>query len=207
MEKNWKAALVFLCIFLAGGVAGAFVGMRIACSQAKSRHDRLVGGQQPPPHRPIDDWSKRKQKEIVTRLELTPDQQTKTETLFQDAQTDLRQVRERSFQQTAEITDRLEAHIMDLLSPEQRPIFAQLIKEREERQKKAAAERAAAAAARNEHPPKPGELPLPPGKQPPAGPSGGAAPTPAFTDKASTSPSPAAVPAQDAAPVEPSKTP
>jgi len=177
MEKNWKAALVFLCIFLAGGVAGAFVGMRIACTKAKSKPASFDQGQQPPHHRPIDDWSKRKQKEFITRLDLTPEQQTKTETLFQNAQTELRQVRERSFQQTSEITSRLEAQIMDLLSAEQRPKFSQMIKEREERQKKAAAERAAAAA-RNEFPPKPGEPP------PPGAPDGPPPPPPAANPSA-----------------------
>ena len=193
MGKNWKAALVFLCIFLAGGVAGAFVGLRIACYKSKGKPAPVAEGQQPPPHRPIDDWSKRKQKEFITRLDLTPEQQTKTEILFQDAQTELRKVREHSFQQTAEITDRLEAQIMDLLTAVQRPKFTQLIKEREERQKKAAAERAAAAAAaaRNENAPKPGEPPQ----------------SPAPSDKIPAPTAPATTPAQAAAPVEPPKAP
>jgi hypothetical protein len=154
MEKNWKAALIFLCIFLAGGVAGAFIGMRIVCTKTKSKPASLVGSQQPTVRRPIDDWSKRKQKEFATRLGLTPEQQTKTEPLFLDALEELRQVRERSFQQTAEITSRLEAQTLELLTPEQRPKFLQIVKEREERQKKAAAERAAA---QNQHSAKPGE--------------------------------------------------
>jgi Spy/CpxP family protein refolding chaperone len=190
MEKNWKAALVFLCIFLAGGVAGAFVGLRIACYKSKSKPAPVAEGQQPPPHRPIDDWSKRKQKEFVARLDLTPEQQTKTEILFQDAQTELRKVREHSFQQTAEITDQLEAQIMDLLTAVQRPKFTQLIKEREERQKKAAAERAAAAA-RSENAPKPGEPPQ----------------SPAPSAKIPAPSAPAITPPQVAAPVEPPKSP
>jgi uncharacterized membrane protein len=163
MEKNWNAALIFLCIFLAGGVAGAFIGMRIVCTKTTSKPASLVGGQQATVRRPIDDWSKRKQKEFATRLGLTPEQQTKTETLFLDALEELRQVRERSFQQTSEITSRLEAQTMDLLTAEQRPKFLQIVKEREERQKKAAAERAAV---RNEHPSKPGE-PQPPSAEKP----------------------------------------
>jgi len=204
MDKNWKAALVFLCIFLAGGVAGAFVGMRVACLKEKGRPAPFADG--PPfPRRPIDDWSKRKQKEFSTRLELTPAQQTKTEVLFQEAQSELRQVREHSFQQATEITSRLEAQIMDLLSPEQRPKFTQLIKEREERQKKAAAERAAAGG-RYERPSRPSEPPpgLPPGEPSPEGPPPPGAPF----DKALSSPSaPAAGSAQAAATAVPPKTP
>ena len=207
MEKNWKAALVFLCIFVIGGVAGAFVGLRISCTKVKDRHESKVEGMPPPPHRPIDDWSKRKQKEFVTRLELTPEQQSKTEVLFQDAQTKLRQVRERSFQQTAEITGRLEAQIMELLSPEQQPKFTQMIKEREERQKKAAAERAAAAAAKNEHPPKPGE----PAQLPAIQPSSRlpeSATVPSATPEKATSPQPTdSSPALNIPPAEPPKAP
>jgi len=197
MEKNWKAALIFLCIFLAGGVAGGFVGVRIACTKAKSQPVPTAQGQQQPQRRPIDDWSKRKQKEFTQRLGLTPDQQAKIEILFQDTQTELRRVREHAFQQTAEITDRLDAAIMDLLSSAQRPKFEQMIKERQEQQKKAAAERAAAAAAaaRNEQLPKAGEAPVPPAKQPstatPENPASSTAPA----EKAST------------APAEPSKVP
>ena len=207
MEKNWKAALVFLCIFLIGGVAGAFVGMRIACTKtAKDKHESKFEGM-PPPHRPIDDWSKRKQKEFVTRLELTPEQQSKTEVLFQDAQTKLRQVRERSFQQTAEITNRLEAQIMELLSPEQRPKFTQMIKEREERQKKAAAERAAAAAAKNEPPPKPVEPAQPLATQPSSR-LPESAPVPSATPEKPASTQPAdSSPALSIPPAGPPKTP
>jgi len=205
MEKNWKAALVFLCIFLAGGVAGAFVGMRVTCVKARNKPTPVVEGQQPSPHRPIDDWSKRKQKEFVARLELTPEQQAKTEVLFQNAQTELRQVREHTFQQTTEITNQLETQIMDLLNPEQRPKFTQLITEREERQKKAAAERAAAGA-RYEHPPRQGELP--PAKEPSSGVPENSPPSPSSSEK--NPPLPAAMnaaQAQSSSPTEAAKAP
>jgi len=156
MEKNWKAALVFLCIFLAGGVAGAFVGMRIVCVKAKNRPASMGEGHSPSAHHPIDDWAKRKQKEFVTRLELTPEQQIKTDALLQGAQTEFRKVREHSFQQIGEIASRLDAQIMVLLSAAQQTKFQQIIKEREERLKKAAAERATALE-RNERSPVPGE--------------------------------------------------
>ena len=203
MDKNWKAVLVFLCIFLAGGVAGAFVGMRVACSKARNKPTPVVEGQQAPLHRPIDDWSKRKQKEFVARLELTSVQQTQTETLFQNAQAELRQVRERSFQQTAEITNRLETQIMELLSQEQRLKFTQLIKEREERQKKAAADRAAVSA-RYEHLPRPGELIPPPlaGKQPPFGVPVGLPPPPLSEKNPSPPSSTNAAPAPTYSPTE-----
>jgi len=170
MEKNWKAALVFLCIFLAGGVAGAFVGMRIVCVKAKNRPASMGEGHSPSAHHPIDDWAKRKQKEFVTRLELTPEQQIKTDALLQGAQTEFRKVREHSFQQIGEIASRLDAQIMVLLSAAQQTKFQQIIKEREERLKKAAAERATALE-RNERSPVPGETVPPPPMQLPQGPA------------------------------------
>jgi uncharacterized membrane protein len=170
MGRNLKAAVVFLCIFLAGGVAGAFVGMRIACTKAKNRPASPGEGYPPPPHHPIDDWAKRKQKEFVTRLELTPDQQIKTSALLQGAQSEFRTVREHSFQQIGAIASRLDAQIMSLLNEAQQTKFQQIIKEREERFKKAAAERAAASE-RNERSPTSGEPLQPPPMRSPQGPS------------------------------------
>jgi len=189
MEKNLKAAVVFLCIFLAGGVAGAFVGMRIACTKAKNRPASPGEAFPPPPHHPIDDWAKRKQKEFVTRLELTPDQQIKTSALLQEAQSEFRTVREQSFQQIGAIASCLDAQVMSLLNPAQQSKFQQIIKEREERFKKAAVERAAALE-RNERLPMPGEAVLPPPIQP-QGP-----PLPAAVESA-----------KNAVPVEPPKSP
>ena len=168
MEKNWKAALVFLCIFLAGGVAGAFVGMRIVCVKAKNKAAFRGEGLPPPPHHPIDDWAKRKQKEFISRLELTPEQQIKTDALLQEAQIEFRKVREHSLQQIGEIASHLDAQIMSLLSAAQQSKFQQIIKEREERLRKAAAERTTALE-RNERSPVPGET-VPAHMQSPQGP-------------------------------------
>jgi Spy/CpxP family protein refolding chaperone len=138
---TWKATLVFLGIFITGVVTGGFFGMRVSCD-SKHKKTETTAHSAPAPKRPIDDWSKRKHKEFVTRLSLTPEQQEKFEPFFQKAQTEFRRLREQSFQQTSEITDRLDAQLRDLLTPGQRVELEKMIQERKEKYKKAEAERA-----------------------------------------------------------------
>ena len=49
--KNWKAPLVFLCIFLTGAVSGGLLGMRVACAKVRKHQDPLA---QPSPRRPVE---------------------------------------------------------------------------------------------------------------------------------------------------------
>jgi uncharacterized membrane protein len=162
---NWKATLVFLCIFLAGGVAGGFVGNRIACTKANKQTPAPA---QNPQRRPIDEWSKRLKKEFITRLSITPEQEASLDPIFQEAQAELRVHRELFSKQAGAIMERLDGKLMTTLTPEQKLKYEELIKERQERQKKMEADRAAAAA-RGDNPAKPGGSPQPsssPDKQP-----------------------------------------
>lgn len=132
---NGKAVLIFLCIFLAGGVAGGFVGMRIGCNQTakKPEPSAQVSAQ---PRRPIEEWSKRFQKDFATKVGVTPEQQIQLDPLIQAAQVEFRSLREHFGQKAADITERLDAQVMELLTPEQKPKYEQMIKERQERLKK-----------------------------------------------------------------------
>jgi len=173
---NWKATFVFLCIFLAGGVAGGFVGLRIGCTKATKQPEPTAQAQNPQ-RRPIDEWTKRLKKEFISRLVITPEQEAKLDPVFQEAQAELRVYREQFSEQTNVVQQKLDAKLMSLLTDEQKIKYEQLIKERQERKKKMDAERAAAAA-RGESPPKPGGPPPgtpgeklpppPPGTPPPA---------------------------------------
>ena len=175
---NGKAVLIFLCIFLAGGVTGYFTGLRMACEQGKRKNEPTTQGQSQP-RRPVEEWSNRFRKDFNTRVGITPEQQAEIAPVVLAAQAEFRQLREHFGQQAADVSERLDAQVMKLLTDEQKAKYEQIIKERQERFKKKEAERAAAAAAaaaRGEPPPGPphrGEKPpLPPIGEKPAAPAG-----------------------------------
>jgi Spy/CpxP family protein refolding chaperone len=190
---NGKAILIFLCIFLAGGVAGHFTGLRLGCAQEKKKPEPTAQVQNQP-RRPVEEWSVRFQKLFVEKVGITPEQKTQLDPFIQTAQTEFRRVREQSFQEMGNITEQLDAQVMALLTDEQKPKYDQLIKERLERFRKKDAERAAAAAAaaRGEPPPQRGDRPPmpPPGEKtlpptaPPTTPPPPPAPAPAETSVA-----------------------
>jgi hypothetical protein len=157
---NGKAILIFLCIFLAGGVAGHFTGLRMACEQGKKKPEPTAQVQNQP-RRPVEEWSVRFQKLFVEKVGITPEQKIQLDPFIQTAQTEFRRVREQSFQEMGNITEKLDAQVMVFLTEDQKPKYDQLIKERLERFRKKDAERAAAAA-RGEAPNRPGPPPPPP---------------------------------------------
>jgi len=154
---NWKAALIFICIFLAGGVAGGFVGMRVACDKGGKKPEPSAQTQSPP-RRPVEEWSKRFQKDFATKVGITPEQQAQIDPLVQAALIEFRQLREQFGQHAADVTEKLDSQIIALLTPEQKGKYELIIQERHERMKRMEAERAA----RGDRPPKPGGPPAPP---------------------------------------------
>ena len=159
---NGKAVFIFLCIFLAGGVAGGFVGMRIGCNKTNKKQEPSTQTQNQP-RRPVEEWSKRFQKDFVTKVGITPEQQTQLDPLIQAAQVEFRHLREQFGQQAADVTERLDGQVMALLTPAQIIKYELIIKERQERLKKMEAERAA----RGDRPGRP-DGPPQGDKQPPA---------------------------------------
>lgn len=193
---NGKAILIFLCIFLAGGVAGHFTGLRMACQQGNKKPEPTAQAQSQP-RRPVEEWSNRFKKEFSTRVGITPEQQSSIDPLVVEAQVEFRHLREHYGQQAADVSERLESHVMMLLTDEQKPKYQQMINERLERFRKKEAERAAAAAAaaaRGEPPPGPPYR----SDKPPMPPSGEKPAVPAGTDKVSPPPAPATEPATPA---------
>ncbi len=166
---NRKAVFIFLCIFLAGGVAGGFVGMRIGCNQGKKKPEPSAQVQNQP-RRPVEEWSKRFQKDFVTKVGVTPEQQAQLDPFIQAAQVEFRSLRGQFGQQAADLTEHLDGQVMEILTPEQKPKYEQMIKERQDRLKKKLEDERAA---RGEHPPVPGSPP--PGTPPPV-PTGSSAP-------------------------------
>lgn len=190
-NSTGKAALVFLSIFVAGGVTGHFVSLRIACARDAKKTEQPTQVQNQP-RRPIEEWSHRFKKDFNARVGVTPEQLEQIEPVVVTAQAEFRRLRDQFGQHAADVTERLDAEVMKLLNDEQKPKYEQMIKERQERFRKKEAERAAAAAAAaakgepQSGPPHRGDRPPPPPQQP--------------TDKASpgtptTQPVPAAQPA------------
>jgi len=197
---NGKAILIFLCIFLAGGVAGHFTGLRVACEKGNKKSETTAQVQNQP-RRPVEEWSMRFQKLFAEKVGITPEQKTQLDPFIQTAQAEFRRVREQSFHEMGDITDKLDAQVMALLTDEQKPKYEQLITERQERFKKKEAERAAAVA-RGEPPPGPPHRgdrpPMPPGEKPgtPAGVSTPPPPAPEAGAPAATPASEAGAPAK-----------
>ncbi len=146
---NGKAFIVFLSIFLAGGVAGHFVGLRVACERYK-RQSSAVSPAQTAQRRPIEEWSQRFKKEFDEHIVTTPAQQAQIDPIVNEAQIEFRTLRERFGRQAADVSEKLDARIMAVLDEAQRPRYQQMINERLERFRKKEAERAAAA--RDERP-------------------------------------------------------
>lgn len=196
---KWKASLIFLCIFLTGGVTGYFTGLRMACEKAQKKPTQQAQAQGQP-RRPVEEWSKRFQKDFATRVGVTSEQQTQLDPFIQSAQSDYRSLRESFIQQMADISEKLDGQVMALLDDEQKPKYEQMIKERLERLKKMEAEHA-----KGEHPPKSDG---PQGPKPTPSPKVEKQPTPPVP----ASEAPATVPAQPASAsgdstVPPAKTP
>ena len=136
MNKPWKIVLVLLGIFIAGGITGAFVMMRIG-------HQMLA-------HRPgPEQWAPNHLKRLVERLDLKPEQAELIRPIVHRNMEELNRLRSSSLAETKSIFERMEREISAQLTPEQRTKFEQLNKEMRERAKKFFPDR------RN-HPPGPG---------------------------------------------------
>jgi len=155
---NWKATIIFICIFLAGAIAGGFIGLRFACVRPKKP---ACPPTQPAAtvNRPVEDWSKRQQKEFIEQLAPTPEQLAKSEPIFEATQVELRRQRKLFSQNVAEIVDHRDAQLLEFLAPAQKAKYEQTMRERKEKVRKLEAERAAA---RGETPPPNPAAPTPP---------------------------------------------
>lgn len=148
---TWKTAFILIAIFLAGSIAGGFVGARIACAKAPHRPSSKEFRE--PPRRPVEEWSRRFEHEVIKRVGVTPEQWSRLEVLVQKAQADFRHLREQSFQKAGEVTEQFDRDVMAVLTPEQQPKYQELIKERQDRLKKIEAERFSRARAPGMEPP------------------------------------------------------
>ena len=123
VAKPWKLILLLLGIFIAGGVTGAFVTLRVG-REMMARH--------PKP----DQWAPQQLKRLVDRLDLKPDQVEVLRPIIHRNMEEIGRLRNYSIQETRTIYERMEREISEQLTPEQRIKFEQLNQEMHERARK-----------------------------------------------------------------------
>jgi Spy/CpxP family protein refolding chaperone len=149
VKKPWQVILVLVGIFVAGGVAGGFVTLRVW-------KDRLA-------NRPVpDEWAPRHLKRLNERLALTAEQEEQIRPIVRRSMELLNRIRNSSMGETKIVVEGMQREIAEKLTPEQRAKFEQMNRElreaREAREKAERAKRERAEGARD-HPP--GEKPAP----------------------------------------------
>ena len=158
MNQPWKLILLLTGIFIAGGVTGAFVTLKVV-------RDRIA--QRPMP----EQWAPMQLKRLAERLDLRPEQLEQLRPIIKRNMDELNRLRAYSLGETRTVLERMAREVSEQLTPEQRVGFEQMNKEFRERMKRLNADRPGGL--RNERGnrerppgPPPGEKPPPPDKPP-----------------------------------------
>lgn len=150
MSQRWKVILVLFGIFVAGGVTGGFITLRVM-------HERF--SRHPVP----EEWAPRHLRRLANRLELTPEQQEQIRPIVRRHMELLNRVRSLAIKESQLEIESMQREVAEKLTPAQRARFEQMNRElREAREAREKAERAKRA--QPDH--KPG------GQSPPAKPPG-----------------------------------
>lgn len=130
MNQPWKVIVVLLGIFVAGGVTGGFVTLRVVRERFSNR---------PMP----EEWAPRHLKRLVDRLALTPEQQEQIRPIVRHNMEQLNRLRNQSLAETQMRIESMQRDIAQKLTPEQRVAFEQMNRElREARETRERNERA-----------------------------------------------------------------
>lgn len=153
MNQPWKVIIVLFGIFVAGGVTGGFVGLRVCKNTIMNR---------PVP----EEWAPKHIKRLVDRLELTPEQQEKIRPIVRRNMEQLNRVRNHAMTETQTVVAGMQREIAVNLTDEQRVKFEQMNRElreaREAREKVEREKRLHLGRSFGEKPPE-----KPPGSKPP----------------------------------------
>jgi len=120
MNKPWKLVLLLAGIFLAGGVTGAFVMLRVG---------REMLARRPGP----EQWAPIHLKHLAERLDLTPEQQDQLRPIVRRNMEELNRLRTYSMAETKSAFERMEREIAEKLTPDQKTKLEQMNKEFRER--------------------------------------------------------------------------
>jgi len=116
MNKPWKLVLLLTGIFLAGGVTGAFVMIRLGREMASRR---------PMP----EQWAPMQLKRLVERLDLQPEQLEQLRPIVRRNMEELKRLRAYTMTETRSVLERMEREVSEKLTPEQRAKFEQMNRE------------------------------------------------------------------------------
>lgn len=129
MNRPWKVIVVLLGIFVAGGVTGGFVTLRVVRERFSNR---------PMP----EEWAPRHLKRLVDRLALTTEQQEQIRPIVRHNMEQLNRLRNQSLAETQMRIESMQRDIAQKLTPEQRVAFERMNRElREAREAREARER------------------------------------------------------------------
>lgn len=150
MNQPWKVIIVLLGIFVAGGVTGGFIALRVTKNRIMNR---------PVP----EEWAPKTLKRLVERLELTPEQQDQIRPIVRRNMEELNAIRNHSMGKTQIVVEAMQKEISEKLTPEQRIKYEQLNRElreaREARDKVEREKRQKAEREGSEKPPAPKSTP------------------------------------------------
>jgi len=148
--KGFKPWLVIGLVFFAG-IAVGVMGTRAVI---KGRFDRIIGNANPKdPKEWVDFIRERMEKEMVTDLNLTPEQQTNIHQVFVESGEQMRKVHNDFEPRIKEIFEKAHTNIAARLTPEQREKFEKLTKERRERFEKFRGDKEFGPSHHGKHPP------------------------------------------------------
>jgi hypothetical protein len=126
MKTGWKIAFIFAGIFLAGGVCGGFVSLRIWCK---------------PVPKPPEQFDRQKMQSFIKELSLSEEQQKKVQPIIEQTGLDLQQVRTESRRQARALLERMEADVASVLNDQQREKLKVLQEKARERMRQQQLER------------------------------------------------------------------
>ena len=116
MNKPWKMVLLLLGIYVAGGLTGAFVTMKVG---------REMWARRPMP----EQWTQMQLARLAERLDLSAEQKEQIQPIVKRNMDELRKLRTESMAGTKTVFDRMEREIAEKLTPEQRTKYEQMNKE------------------------------------------------------------------------------
>lgn len=147
--STWKLVLLLAGIFVAGGVAGSFITLRVG-------HDVLRKRSVP------EQWGPARLEMLIKRLDLTPAQIETLRPIVKRNVEELGKLRQQGLVETRRVLERMEREIGAQLTPSQKERFEQLNAERRERWRKLQEQRRQEGGKRER-----GERPLPPAETEP----------------------------------------
>lgn len=113
MNKPWKLVLLLTGIFLAGGVTGALVMIRLG---------REVAVRRAMP----EQWAPMQLKRLAGRLDLQPEQLEQLRPIVRRNMEELKRLRASAMAETRSVMERMEREVAEKLTPEQRAKFEQM---------------------------------------------------------------------------------